>query len=75
MPRSNGCLTDFISGTKSAAAKEPDDGFVAPVVYYVFDLLYHDGKSLLDVPLEQRKRLLRSVMQEHESVRRSYLGY
>jgi bifunctional non-homologous end joining protein LigD len=24
----------------------------APIVYYVFDLLYHDGRSLLDVPLE-----------------------
>ena len=56
-------------GVKPAATKEPDDGFVAPVVYFVFDLLYHDGKSLLDVPLEQRKRFLRSVLREHDSVR------
>ncbi|MDL2335505.1 MAG: DNA ligase D, partial [Chloroflexota bacterium] len=49
--------------------KKPKDDFVAPVVYYVFDLLYLDGRSLLDVPLEQRKRLLRSVLREHDSVR------
>ncbi|MEA2678101.1 MAG: bifunctional non-ous end joining protein LigD [Chloroflexota bacterium] len=56
-------------GGKSAAAKEPDDGFVAPVVYYVFDILYHDGRLLTDVPLEARKRLLRSLLRDHESVR------
>jgi bifunctional non-homologous end joining protein LigD len=44
-------------------------GFVAPVVYYAFDLLHHDGRSLLDVPLEERKKLLRSVLGEHELVR------
>ena len=33
----------------------------APLVYQVFDLLYLDGRSLLKVPLEDRKRLLRSV--------------
>jgi bifunctional non-homologous end joining protein LigD len=50
-------------GTKKARK------FVAPVVYYAFDLLYHDGRSLVDVPLEQRKRLLRSVLREHAMVR------
>jgi bifunctional non-homologous end joining protein LigD len=54
---------------KKAVAQEPDDGFVAPVVYYVFDILYHDGRLLTDVPLEQRKRLLRSVLRDHDSVR------
>ena len=33
------------------------------LVYQAFDLLYLDGRSLLDVPLEDRKRLLRSVLQ------------
>ena len=42
--------------------------FDAPIVYYVFDLLYLDGRLLLDVPLEQRKRLLRSVLREHAMV-------
>jgi bifunctional non-homologous end joining protein LigD len=54
---------------KKAVAEEPDDGFVAPVVYYVFDILYHDGRLLTEVPLEQRKRLLRSLLREHDSVR------
>ncbi|MDP8905753.1 MAG: DNA ligase D [Chloroflexota bacterium] len=41
----------------------------APIVYYAFDLLHHDGRSLLAVPLEQRKRLLRSLLREHAVVR------
>lgn len=26
-----------------------------PIVYYVFDLLHHDGRSLVDTPLEERQ--------------------
>jgi bifunctional non-homologous end joining protein LigD len=39
------------------------------LVYQVFDLLYLDGRSLLGVPLEDRKRLLRSVLRETSRVR------
>src|SRR5688572_2346587 len=39
------------------------------LVYQPFDLLYLDGRSLLEVPLEDRKRLLRSVLREHPRVR------
>jgi len=39
------------------------------LVYQVFDLLYLDGRSLLEVPLEDRKRLLRSVLKDHPRVR------
>ena len=35
----------------------------------MFDLLYLDGRSLLGVPLEDRKRLLRSVLRETPRVR------
>ena len=42
---------------------------VGGLVYQPFDLLYLDGRSLLDVPLEDRKRLLRSVIREHPRVR------
>jgi bifunctional non-homologous end joining protein LigD len=38
-------------------------------VYQAFDLLYLDGRSLLRVPLEDRKRLLRSVLKESGRVR------
>ena len=34
------------------------EGEPAPIVYEVFDLLHLDGRSLVDVPLEERKRLL-----------------
>jgi bifunctional non-homologous end joining protein LigD len=40
-----------------------------PIVYYVFDLLHLGDRSLLDVPLEHRKRLLRSVLRDHPVVR------
>ncbi len=42
---------------------------VGPLVYQVFDLLHLDGRSLLNVPLEDRKRLLRSVLRETPRVR------
>jgi bifunctional non-homologous end joining protein LigD len=40
-----------------------------PLVYQAFDLLHLDGRSLLQVPLEARKRLLKSVLVEHPRVR------
>ena len=39
------------------------------LVYQAFDLLHLDGRSLLRVPLEDRKRLLRSVLRDHPRVR------
>jgi bifunctional non-homologous end joining protein LigD len=53
-----------------SAAKSVPGGASAPgsergtLAYQVFDLLYLDGYSLLDVALEDRKRLLRSVLTE-----------
>ena len=43
------------------------------VVYQAFDLLHLDGQSLLSVPLEERKRLLRSRLRPHPLVR--YAGH
>jgi bifunctional non-homologous end joining protein LigD len=37
-------------------------GAPVPLVFQAFDLLHLDGRSLLDVPLEQRKRLLELVI-------------
>jgi bifunctional non-homologous end joining protein LigD len=39
------------------------------VFYYVFDLLHVDGKSTIDVPLTQRKRLLRNTIQFTDPLR------
>src|SRR5262245_6377877 len=41
---------------------------IGGLVYQAFDLLYLDGRSLLDVALEDRKRLLRSVLRPHPRV-------
>jgi bifunctional non-homologous end joining protein LigD len=40
-----------------------------PLAYMAFDLLYLDGRSLVDVPLEERKRVLRRVLRPHGMVR------
>ncbi|MBA3586538.1 MAG: DNA ligase D [Chloroflexi bacterium] len=52
---------------RTAGSARP--GPPAPVVYQVFDLLHLDGKSLLAVPLEERKRLLRSRLRPDPLVR------
>ena len=45
------------------------DAGAAGLVYQAFDLLYLDGRSLLAVALEDRKRLLKSVLRPHPRVR------
>ena len=42
-----------------------------PFVYEVFDLLHLDGRSLLDEPLEERRRLLAGVLRPDPRVRLS----
>jgi bifunctional non-homologous end joining protein LigD len=61
-----GLLQEAISGLRSHGAGK---GPPPRLVYEVFDLLYLDGRSLLRVPLEDRKRLLRSVLRESSRVR------
>jgi bifunctional non-homologous end joining protein LigD len=39
------------------------------LIFQAFDLLYLDGRSLVDVALEDRKRLLKSVLRPHPRVR------
>ena len=56
---------------RAPGTKRP--GKPAPVVYQVFDLLHLDGRSLLDVPLFERKRLLHSRLRPHDRIR--YAGH
>jgi bifunctional non-homologous end joining protein LigD len=56
---------------RAPGTKRP--GPPAPAVYQVFDLLHLDGQSLLAVPLEERKRLLRSRLRPHDRIR--YAGH
>jgi bifunctional non-homologous end joining protein LigD len=46
-------------------------GSVNPFVYEVFDLLYLDGRSLLDEPLAERRKLLKSILRADPRVRLS----
>ena len=48
-------------------------GEPAPIVFQAFDLLHLDGRSLLGVPLEGRKRALRTRLRAHPLVR--YAGH
>jgi bifunctional non-homologous end joining protein LigD len=57
-------LQERIKGRGSGAA-------VNPFVYEVFDLLHLDGQSLLDEPLADRRRLLKSVLRADPRVRLS----
>ena len=46
-----------------------EERIAIPVAYMAFDLLHLDGRSLIDVPLEDRKRLLAHVLRPHPIVR------
>lgn len=37
------------------------------IVYCLFDILFHDGRDLRDVPLEQRRTLLKSLLADNQS--------
>ena len=52
-------------GGRSATSPHPS----IPVLYYVFDILYDEGLSLLDVPLVDRRRLLSARLLDGPSVR------
>ncbi|AYL94902.1 DNA ligase D [Mucilaginibacter celer] len=42
------------------------------LVYYVFDILWYDGKNLMDLPLEQRQAILKKILpQTHDQIRQS----
>ena len=57
-------LQERIKGRGTGAA-------VNPFVYEVFDLLYLDGRSLLDEPLADRRQQLKSILQADPRVRLS----
>jgi len=58
--------TGFRAGGRRAAQKSD-----VPVLYYVFDLLYLDGYDWRRVPLEERKRKLKSIVKPGDSLRYS----
>src|SRR4051812_42531135 len=62
-------LQERISQRRVGSGSATGPVAAGPLVYQVFDLLYVDGRSLLKVPLEDRKRMLRSVIRETSRVR------
>ncbi|MGZ8528276.1 MAG: DNA ligase D, partial [Candidatus Limnocylindrales bacterium] len=56
-------------GGSAEAAAADEEATTAPLVYQVFDLLRHDGRSLLRVPLEERKRFLRAIVTDGPRIR------
>lgn len=57
--------TGVSDGGRRIRNSQPD----IPIRYYVFDLLYADGYSLVGVELEERKKLLRKVLIDDDLVR------
>jgi bifunctional non-homologous end joining protein LigD len=41
------------------------------LLYYVFDLLWYDGRQLYNVPLQQRRELLKEILPESPSIQLS----
>lgn len=70
-------LLQELSGMRGLGVKRrerrPADPRVEPregtLIYHAFDLLRLDGLDLMDLPLEERKRLLRLLCREHPSAR------
>lgn len=54
---------------RDAPRLDDDERRAIPLAYMAFDLLYLDGRSLLEVPLGDRKLLLRRVLRAHSIVR------
>jgi bifunctional non-homologous end joining protein LigD len=57
------------ASTEGAPGGAAASGPPAPLIFHAFDLLHLDGRSLVDVPLEDRKRLLKSRLRTHPQVR------
>jgi bifunctional non-homologous end joining protein LigD len=66
-------ISNLRAGRKTSPGSDGNGSRTAPskatLVYQVFDLLYLDGRLLLKVPLENRKKLLRSVLRDGGRVR------
>jgi bifunctional non-homologous end joining protein LigD len=39
------------------------------LLYYVFDILWLNGRNLMDLPLYERKEILKAILPEHETIR------
>ncbi|KUK53368.1 MAG: ATP dependent DNA ligase [Desulfotomaculum sp. 46_296] len=52
----------------SSSAKANKTAWKAPVFYVVWDILWNDGKSTMDLPLTDRKRILAGVLGDKNGI-------
>lgn len=60
---------DFARLQSGIKGRLPDFPGSSPFLYMVFDLLFVDGRSLLDEPLQERRRLLAAALRPDPRVR------
>jgi bifunctional non-homologous end joining protein LigD len=60
------CLQNYLRSLNFASQEQISP---APLIYYVFDILYLDGYDLHSVPLRYRKELLDKVLKTTERIR------
>ena len=67
----DGTATSFGRLQQRLGVREPDEALRrrVPVFYYVFDLLYADGRDVRSLPLRERKKLLRQVLAFDDPIR------
>ncbi|MGA9048330.1 MAG: DNA ligase D [Dehalococcoidia bacterium] len=58
------CLQDYLKANREGDAGTPS----APLIYYVFDMLYLGGYGLWNVPLIERKKLLGRILLDNEFI-------
>jgi bifunctional non-homologous end joining protein LigD len=66
-----GRRTSFARLQGRSGISRPEDAIATgiPVFYYMFDVMYLDGRSTTDLPLVSRKKLLRSAFQFDDPLR------
>jgi DNA ligase 1 len=60
---SNGRVLPFALLQKRLGRKKPSDSLLAevPISMMIFDILYYDGRTVIDLPLSERKSLLNKI--------------
>lgn len=67
--KATGKFLDFQTTIKRKRKHGVSDSLAQiPLKYFVFDILYLDGKSLIELPLRERKQILKDILLEGDTV-------
>lgn len=67
--KTTGKFLDFQTTIKRKRKHGVSDSLTQiPLKYFVFDILYLDGKSLIELPLRERKQILKDILLEGDTV-------